>query len=62
MKYKEEFPQLFSHGGSKDGFEHMKESDNVDVYEQSILVENDLVSQLQNQLSEAILARESQLH
>ena len=67
MKFKEEFPQLAAGVAHQDGFGHMKESIEED-HEKNNDDKNESGSQeetilnLQKQLSEANLARESQIH
>ena len=68
MKFKEEFPQLNSNKPHNDGFGHMKEvldedHDSIDAEEGlSKPDDNEKILLLQQQLSEANLAREQQVH
>ena len=71
MKYKEEFPQLNSQKLLNDGFGHMEEVldedvDNIDAEHKTLNdtrpEDNEKILQLQQQPSEANLAREQQVH
>ena len=70
MKFKEEFPQLSSNKTNNDGFGHMKEAvdednDNNDGEHGSKSIrpdDNEKILLLQQQLSEANLARDQQVH
>ena len=68
MKFKEEFPQLNSCKPSNDGFGHMKKAveDDLEILdgEQGVTRpdDNEKILLLQQQLSEANIAREQQVH